>query len=780
MSIHPGPLGKYDLQECLGRGGMAEVWKAFDRRLQRYVAIKFLHTSLKSDPTFIARFEREAQAVASLRHPNIVRIYDFEVSLPGIEDSQAYMVMDYIEGTTLVEYMNATSHQKKFPSAGELVSLLFSMSEAIDYAHQRGILHRDIKPANVLLDKHNTARNPMGEPILSDFGIVKLLGTDDGTLTIAPLGTPLYVSPEQAISQSVSTASDIYSLGVILYEMCTGAPPFQGNTPFAVMQQHMMMPPPPPERSNSAISPALSAVIIRGLAKDPDARFPNAMALTAALAEALGVPLPERQRVALSSPDIRELPASSNSLSEEPTRLLADQMPAKGMHPTSYGPMTPWPDSPMSPKETPTASTYISEHSPVAYPLSPIPAGPTVPVRPVVREHKRRGLFIGLVICLSLILIGSVLGTILYLNRPVATTAMIVGQAFFTSSSKGRGEDNLGLSDMFQVNLTNIPLPDAGKRYYAWLLPDMNQSEADLRALGPLTVNGSVATLPSPYVDPQHNNLLVQFSRFLVTEEDANVTPTGPAPDTKLWRYYATLPQTAPSNNCQNTINQLSALCHLRHLLSGDPEIAQVNLKGGLNFWFLNNVEDVQGWAGESASQTNPVDIRHKIVNILYALDGRGCINQDIQQRGHPGLDNKPDDNRLASIAAIPLVNCPSTPNITGFAEHIHNHLSALIHAPDVQNDQATRATQIATELNTINDWLTKLQNDVRKLVAMDNNELLQSQGQSLRDEVKGLANNIVGGGTNENTNQPQKGVKSISEDMQKLANMDVIPYTRQ
>ncbi len=171
MSIHPGVLGKYELQRQLGRGGMAEVWLAFDQRLQRHVAIKFLTPSLQYDSTFLARFLREARAVASLRHPNIVRVYDFETSVPERADAQAYMVMDYLDGPTLAEYLDTTSYARQFPSPGETVALFFAIGEAVDYAHQHGVLHRDIKPSNILLDRHHTTRTPIGEPILTILGL---------------------------------------------------------------------------------------------------------------------------------------------------------------------------------------------------------------------------------------------------------------------------------------------------------------------------------------------------------------------------------------------------------------------------------------------------------------------------------------------------------------------------------------------------------------------------------------------------------------------------------
>src|SRR5438270_243571 len=218
MNTRPRRLGKYELQEQLGRGGMAEVWKALDTQLQRYVAIKLLHTNLQEDPHFIVRFEREAQLIASLHHPNIVQIHDFQIAFPEEEGTLAYMVMEYIEGQTLADYIRQTSRQGNIPSPAEIVQLFTSISLAVDYAHQQGMIHRDIKPANILLDKRNTTRNPMGEPILTDFGLAKVLNVASQTITGAVMGTPLYISPEQLQNHPVSPQTDLYALGVVLYE----------------------------------------------------------------------------------------------------------------------------------------------------------------------------------------------------------------------------------------------------------------------------------------------------------------------------------------------------------------------------------------------------------------------------------------------------------------------------------------------------------------------------------------------------------------------------------
>ena len=176
MSSLAGPkrLGKYELHEKIGRGGVAEVWKAFDTQLHRDVAIKLLHADLRADPEFMTRFSDEARFVAALHHPNIVQIHDFQTTQHlEMNAPIAYMVMDYVEGETLADYIQRTSRAGQFPTPTDIVHLFASISKAIDYAHQEGMIHRDIKPANILLDKRRTGLDSIGEPVLTDFGIAK-------------------------------------------------------------------------------------------------------------------------------------------------------------------------------------------------------------------------------------------------------------------------------------------------------------------------------------------------------------------------------------------------------------------------------------------------------------------------------------------------------------------------------------------------------------------------------------------------------------------------------
>lgn len=350
MSTHLRYLDKYELRELLGRGGMAEVWKAYDTQLQRYVAIKLLHTDLQSDPDFLNRFVREARVIASLRHPNIVQVYDFKTTT-SFETVKpiAYMVMEYIDGPTLAEYIRYKSRQGHFPSGEDLVHIFAALSRAIDYAHGRGMIHRDIKPANILLDKRNTTSLPDGEPVLTDFGIARLMGASTGTLSHTWIGTPLYLSPEQAQGQPGSELSDIYSLGIILYEICTGTQPFRGESIPAIILQQISTNPMSPETLNPQVTPMLAGVIKCCLAKNPAERFRSASSLTVALARALNQPVPTEIQQARIAPFNQNDYSGTDSLSS-PTAPSAWQQP---------------PSSPPQSINAKSDSTPIGAHFPV-------------------------------------------------------------------------------------------------------------------------------------------------------------------------------------------------------------------------------------------------------------------------------------------------------------------------------------------------------------------------------------------------------------------------------
>ncbi len=261
-TLIPGQmLGPYRIISQIGKGGMATVYKAYQPSMDRNVAIKVLPRQLAESPEFAARFQQEARIIARLEHPHILPVFDF-----GESNGVTYFAMRYLEAGTL-----KTRMESGLLSLNEIDRLFTQLAEALGYAHAQGIIHRDLKPANALVDEH-------GNLFLTDFGIAKLLESASPRLTQtdAIMGTPAYISPEQAKAQSVDRRSDIYSLGIILYEMVTGSVPFVADTPLAVILKHISDPLPPPSIVKKDIPEPIERVILKALAKEPSDRYASA------------------------------------------------------------------------------------------------------------------------------------------------------------------------------------------------------------------------------------------------------------------------------------------------------------------------------------------------------------------------------------------------------------------------------------------------------------------------------------------------------------------------
>ena len=265
-------VGPYTLVAQLGQGGMATVYQAYHPALDRYVAIKVLHYAFMDDPNFLARFQREARVVAKLEHPNIVPVYDFSEF-----EGRPYLVMKFIEGETLKDRL-----EKGPLSSPEILRVVDSVGAALAYAHRQNILHRDIKPSNVLLGQD-------GQIYLADFGLARLVETGESSLTPDRIvGTPQYISPEQALSKpNLDARSDIYSFGVMLYELTVGKVPFNAESPFSIIHDHIYTPLPMPRQANPQLSKPLEQVLLKALAKNPDDRYPDVGSLVKAFHTAL-------------------------------------------------------------------------------------------------------------------------------------------------------------------------------------------------------------------------------------------------------------------------------------------------------------------------------------------------------------------------------------------------------------------------------------------------------------------------------------------------------------
>jgi serine/threonine protein kinase len=269
-------LGKVKIGEFIARGGMAEVYLGEHTTLNRKVAVKIMRDHVDAEPENHTRFEREARVVASLRHPNIIQVFDYELM-----DGQPCLVMEYVPGASLGNYLKALHKREEKLPLDMVRRILTAIASAIDYAHSQNIIHRDIKPANVLI---RSASGPVQidqplpedtEPILTDFGLVRLLDSSIHTSTGTVSGTPAYMSPEQARGDKVTHKTDIYSLGIMLYEMLAGAVPFDAESSFGILMKHLNDPPPP----IFGISSDLQLIIDRALAKDPEIRYTTAKEL---------------------------------------------------------------------------------------------------------------------------------------------------------------------------------------------------------------------------------------------------------------------------------------------------------------------------------------------------------------------------------------------------------------------------------------------------------------------------------------------------------------------
>lgn len=266
-------IGGYEILEAVGQGGMATVYRARQVSMKRIVALKVLPKQFVQDDTYMQRFHREVEIVSRLEHRSIVPVHDY-----GEFDGQPYIVMRYMPAGSVDDLL------AKGPLDLDLtLKIIEQIAPALDYAHTKGVLHRDLKPSNILMDDN-------GDAYLTDFGIARVLGENPGGISITTqnvVGTPAYMSPEQAQGQPMDSRSDVYALGVTMFEMVTGRRPFQADTPYGVAVLHVTTPPPAPRSINADLPIAVEQVIYRALKKNPDDRYRNALALAEALSRAL-------------------------------------------------------------------------------------------------------------------------------------------------------------------------------------------------------------------------------------------------------------------------------------------------------------------------------------------------------------------------------------------------------------------------------------------------------------------------------------------------------------
>jgi serine/threonine protein kinase len=449
-------LSKVRIESLIARGGMAEIYYGMHTTLQRPVAIKVLGQLIGDRAEQVERFQREARVIASLRHPNIVQIHDFD-----IQAGQPYIIMEYIRGPSLATYLDSIHKRGAKMPIGVIIRLLPPLASALTYAHSQGIIHRDVKPGNIMLLSKSgviTPGEPLPydvEPILTDFGLVRMMDSAKLTSSGAVTGTPAYMSPEQARGANVDGRTDIYALGIVLYEMLAGKVPFEADSMMATLVKQLNEEPQP----IPGISPALQKVLDKALDKNVHNRFQTPNELAAAFLTALGVStLPP----GLSNPS----PAFSAAETVPPTQL--DELPAD---------------------PTPPSNGQSTEQQP--------PARPKTPPRPW---------WLGRAVRISLILIAIIV-------MFVIGRSLINPGVSFEPGGRVRFHDVAAAMDEVTVTTSYIPPANEGNQYEAWLVGGEERV-----SLGVLNITDTDQGEIN-YVDPQGENLLAKFDRFEITLE---------------------------------------------------------------------------------------------------------------------------------------------------------------------------------------------------------------------------------------------------------------------
>jgi serine/threonine-protein kinase len=666
MQASPNRIGKYEIISRLGRGGMGEVYKAFHPQLQRHVAIKVLLTNSETDPEFIARFQNEALAVARLRHPNIVQVFDFD-----IEGNKPYMVMEFVEGENLAQRMTRYHREGKLPSTEEVVRLFQQLCSAVDYAHKQGMLHRDIKPANVII-------NAQGDAILTDFGLAKISGVSGLTASGSVMGTPHYMSPEQGQGQPMDARSDVYSLSIMLYEMLAGKLPFDADTPVGVIMQHIMATPPPIEQANPSAPGALAQVALVGMAKKPDERFRTAGALGAAIASAVNAP-PLRINAAT--------PSNALNLDTAPTRLT-DQPGTPQLQNAGVG--------------SPPAGFQGSP------PAGARPATPGTPVpgdaQPRRKPSNALGRYAVIGIILLLIIIGGGFLLIALGNKSTTQTNLTpaagsIGSVTFSDSDPN---DFSHPANTLQASFSNMQKPTGGATYFAWLC---NSGSQTCSLVGAVLVqsNGS-ATLK----DSQANNLLgVSNPATLATNLTFEITQE------------QTEPSAPPAQPSQHIVYsgelKSNVLLHIRHQLAAFPnkgELFPGNTTAldtglGVDATLLNQLAQQLQAANTLTDQQVAAE---EMLNLIAGKAGQKDWNQD----GQTSIAQGDDGFGLGSNATVNASTCSGQQN-SGYLALTMQHACLAAKAsgtPDLQalfNKIKAAGANIAAAIATIQPIAQKI-----------------------------------------------------------------------
>ena len=511
-------IGKVRIEKQIAKGGMAEVYLGTHLTLDRPVAIKVLHSFVEEDDEMKARFQREARVVAALRHPNIVQIFDFDTA-----DGHPYIAMEYVRGPSLAAYLRKLHTNNERMQPAHVARLMSKLASALDYAHEQGVIHRDIKPGNILLHTRAGGSRSMFtdqiEPIITDFGLVRIVHATIQTASGLVSGTPAYISPEQAQGLPTDHRTDIYSLGVILYEILAGRVPFEAETSWSVIYKHIHESPPP----ISNIQPAIQAILNRALAKNPDDRYQTCQHLVMDYRNAIGV------------------------MSEAATLQFAS---------------------------LPPAASFVQETH---------PAAPAPEASAKRRTPSRGRNLIPFTIAGLLVFVLAIAGmTQLFNSRLAAETPNATSPSMLHLETPGgnvdpgivpltdsepvgvlRFQDGTAPADQITLSTSSLPLPPDGNQYEAWLIEDDGEQRVSLGRLNFDSQGRGSLT----FVDPQGRNLLGMYQGLEITVE--------PDPDNNP------IPSNIVASSASLPTGGFTHVRHLLYSFNATPD--QVGFVHGLN-----------------------------------------------------------------------------------------------------------------------------------------------------------------------------------------------------
>ncbi|MEO8972258.1 MAG: protein kinase [Ktedonobacteraceae bacterium] len=797
MSNTPRRIGKYELRQELGSGKAGEVWQGYDYQTRSEVAIKLFHLDLQADPHFLTHFLQEGQTIRALHHPHLVAVHDVDVARSPEADatnqSLPYLVMDYIEGPNLARYLQQTSHAGKFPGVSDIVYLITSIGEAVDYAHENGVMHGNIQPSNILLNAHDTSHLAAGEPLLADTGIIALIGN-------ASMGSskPYYLSPEQAKGQTPTASSDIYALGVILYEMCTGKLPFQAESNVALMMHHINTLPTPPVLINPHISQKLSEVILRAMSKHPQMRYAKAADLSEALTDAcsLNVMLNRPMPTITQSNSTHSLPVGQNSGSfntilgvSQPVPPVSSPLPVIAARQFNAQPRTtsaitrviqPVQPPTTDPHSTPTrveggqsgafaSLPRASMPMPIVLPrtstpitsaqTASIPTPPTYSAKiPVAQMPKSKGFTLSpfslavIALIMLLLVVGSLAASLLLRNtnsqQPATTRAVvpvnsIVGQVFFQ-------DDALGHNDMLRIGMKNISVPVAGKQYVAWIV----EPSGNYLLLGPLTIQQSEATLLYTG-NGKHSNLLPIVEGIDITLENASgAMPTTPSLNAKVYAASfaaASLPFIKNLLDVlPNSQSQASLIINLYGTIQG------MNDKAGSIVDSLR-VNDDYGLAIRQATR------------IIEMIDGTDYASKsgDLPAK-FPGLLTVP-------------VGLISSPTVPGYMDMVATQIAKIQATAGTSSDLLQHARNVSNAITDLRNWIQNMRTLTVQILKAPNIHSTSLIGVAL--QLKQLADAVYTGRTIPPNGGPlpilgSAGAYQAYIECQYLAALDIVKAT--